>query len=131
MSGVVLLKKVPANNRPLPHIPHTEPVTVADKRYNTQRWRRVRRLVLQRDMYRCWITGCPRLANQCAHIISVEPGFPDSLFFGMHNLRASCRPHNMTQGVAPSSNGRRAKGCEDRWAWRCSTSGLVFAEIPR
>jgi 5-methylcytosine-specific restriction endonuclease McrA len=32
-------------------------MTVADKRYNSQRWRRVRRRVLQRDMYRCWITG--------------------------------------------------------------------------
>ena len=59
-------------------------MTVSDRRYNSQRWRRVRRLVLQRDMYRCWITGCPRLANQCDHIILVEPGFPDSLFFGMN-----------------------------------------------
>jgi hypothetical protein len=74
-------------------------VTVADKRYN-QRWRRVRRLVLQRDMYRCWITGFPPLDNQCDHIIPVEPGFPDSLVFGMHNLRASCRPHNTARGVA-------------------------------
>ena len=75
-------------------------MTVADKRYNTQHWWRVRRLVLQRDMYRCWIAGCPRLANQCDNIIPVEPGLPDSLFFGMHNLRASCRPHNTARGVA-------------------------------
>jgi 5-methylcytosine-specific restriction endonuclease McrA len=85
-------------------------MTVADKRYNTQRWRRVRRLVLQRDMYRCWIPGCPRLANQCDHIIPVEPGFPDSLFFGMHNLRASCRPHNTARGVAAKLERETSEG---------------------
>ena len=85
-------------------------MTVTDKRYNTQRWRRVRRLVLQRDMYRCWITGCPRLANQCDHIIAAEPGLTDSLFFGMHNLRASCRPHNTARGVAAKLERETSEG---------------------
>ena len=84
-------------------------MTVADERYNTQRWRRVRRLVLQRDFYRCWVARCPRLANQCDHIIPVEPSFPDSLFFGMDNLR-TCRPHNTARGVAAKLERETSEG---------------------
>jgi hypothetical protein len=34
------------------------------------------------------------------HIISVYPGMPDALFFGLSNLRAACRFHNSARGVA-------------------------------
>ena len=39
-----------------------------DKRYQAKRWRQTRLAVLKRDGYRCWVTGCYRLANVVDHI---------------------------------------------------------------
>jgi hypothetical protein len=39
-------------------------------------------------------------ANVADHIIPVHPGMPDALFFGLSNLRAACRDHNLARGFA-------------------------------
>ena len=30
-----------------------------------------------------------------------NPGMPDALFYGLHNLRAGCQGHNKARGFAP------------------------------
>ena len=69
-----------------------------ERRYGTTRWKRVRLSVLRRDAYRCWVDGGP--ASIADHIMPWYEGMPDSLFFGMDNLRASCKRHNTARGVA-------------------------------
>src|SRR5690349_13830625 len=69
-----------------------------DSRYHTERWRKVRKPVLARDAYRCWNPHCERYANVADHILPVYLGMPDAEFFGMHNLRASCRVDNIARG---------------------------------
>src|SRR5262245_4717145 len=71
-----------------------------DKRYKTPRWKRVRLAVLSRDNYTCWVAGCSRYAKVADHIIPVHQGMDDGTFYGQHNLRASCMPHNVARGVA-------------------------------
>src|SRR5215210_2683582 len=71
-----------------------------DKRYGSQRWKRIRRNVLVRDCWACWAPGCPVSATIADHIVEVYDGMPDSLFFDLSNLRASCRRHNWARGVA-------------------------------
>jgi len=73
-----------------------------DKRYKTPRWKRVRLSVLSRDNYTCWVTGCSRYAKVADHIIPVHRAMSDADFYGQHNLRASCMPHNVARGVADS-----------------------------
>jgi hypothetical protein len=46
------------------------------------------------------VAGCPRPPRLADHIISVYPGMPDELFFGMGNLRAGCYYHNNARGAA-------------------------------
>ena len=66
-----------------------------DRRYGTPRWKRTRRGVLVRDLWRCQVApGCLVTATVADHIVPVYDGMPDWQFFGMVNLRASCRHHN-------------------------------------
>ena len=57
------------------------------------RWRKVRRLVLERDNYLCQIRGprCTVKADQVDHIIPVEAG---GARYDPANLRASCEWDN-------------------------------------
>jgi 5-methylcytosine-specific restriction endonuclease McrA len=71
-----------------------------DKRYGTRRWKATRLRVLHRDLWSCFVPGCPVSASVADHIIPVYPEMPDSLFFDEMNLRASCKPHNTARGVA-------------------------------
>ena len=71
-----------------------------DKRYGSQRWKRIRRQVLARDLWRRWALECGVSASVADHIEPVYDGMPDSLFFDPSNLRASCRRHNWARGVA-------------------------------
>ncbi len=81
-----------------------------DRRYKSPRWRRIRLLVLARDGYRCYVLHCIAYANHCDHIKPVYGGMPDSEFYGMHNLRASCRHHNTARGVAARLERETAQG---------------------
>jgi len=75
-----------------------------DPRYRTRRWKRVRLRVLNRDGWACRIvTGCPSRATVADHIIPAFLGMADDLFFGVANLRAGCRPHNLARGFAASA----------------------------
>lgn len=71
-----------------------------DKRYKNRRWKATRLVVLNRDGWRCWVTSCPERANVADHIEPVYVGMSDALFYGTHNLRASCQRHNTARGVA-------------------------------
>jgi hypothetical protein len=87
-----------------------------DRRYKTQRWKRTRLRVLNRDLWICRIApGCPVRATVADHVIAVYPGMPDTLFFGMHNLRAGCQGHNKARGFAPEvSRGSETSGVVTR-----------------
>lgn len=81
--------------------PATDPALARDRRYGSARWRRVSKAVLRRDLYVCRIApGCSTRATVADHVIAVHPGMPDALFFGMDNLRAGCRDHNILRGKA-------------------------------
>jgi 5-methylcytosine-specific restriction endonuclease McrA len=76
--------------------------------YATARWRRLRRMVMERDGHRCTVEGCDRPADAVDHVVSLEDGgAPYSLL----NLRAICTFHNSSRvhvvklgqlGVSPS-----------------------------
>jgi hypothetical protein len=70
-----------------------------DRRYSSPKWKRVRLIVLDRDRH-CYVVNCPELANVADHILPVYPGMPDSEFYALTNLRASCKRHNTARGVA-------------------------------
>jgi hypothetical protein len=74
----------------------------SDRRYGSRRWRQTAKAVLRRDLYVCRIVeGCPVRASVADHVIPTYPGMPDSLFFGLGNLRAGCQGHNKARGFAP------------------------------
>jgi hypothetical protein len=61
--------------------------------YKARAWEPIRRMVLQRDNYRCQIRGrrCLGSANEVDHIVPVIAG---GALFDPANLRAACRPCN-------------------------------------
>lgn len=61
---------------------------------STTAWKKVRRLVLERDGYRCQIRGprCLTIATQADHIVLKSQGGTDH----PDNLRASCGPCNQS-----------------------------------
>src|SRR5688500_16729080 len=75
-------------------------MTDMDPRSKTARWKKQRLVVFARDMHRCWVVDCPNPGNVCDHIDPVYRGMPDSEFYGLHNLRGSCKRHNTARGVA-------------------------------
>jgi hypothetical protein len=84
---------------------------VTDRRYRTQRWKKARLRVLNRDGWMCQIVkGCDTRATVADHIIPVTPGMPDALFFSLTNLRAACRDHNLARGFAERLNSEPVTG---------------------
>lgn len=81
-------------------MPNKASSTRTDPRYRNARWLKVRRFVLSRDLYRCWVADCPRQGNVADHIEPVYVGMPDARFYDPANLRASCRLHNVARGFA-------------------------------
>ncbi len=87
------------------------PRGITDRRYRTQRWKRARLRVLNRDNWTCRVVeDCPARANVADHVIPVSPTMPDSLFFGLSNLRAACRDHNLARGFAERLSAEPVKG---------------------
>jgi 5-methylcytosine-specific restriction endonuclease McrA len=81
---------------------------VADRRYSTARWQRLRKAVLYRDGRRCRIGGprCVGIANSVHHVVPSSER-PD-LFWTESNLVASCGPCNYGAGRrVAADNGRR------------------------
>ena len=78
-------------------------------------WERVRRLVLERDGFRCRINGpkCETVANEADHIVPVDAG---GRRLDMTNLRAACKPCNA---------GRSARQ-KHREGWRRADTHIVL-----
>lgn len=81
-------------------LPHAGTARTRDRRYGSWRWRNTAKAVIARDRGVCRVVqGCPRKGRIADHIIPVFDGMPDSLFFGLDNLRASCFRHNTDRGI--------------------------------
>ena len=78
-------------------------------------WQRVRKLVLQRDGYRCRINGpkCETVANEADHIVPIDAG---GRRLDMNNLRAACKP----------CNAGRASRSKHREGWRRASTHIVL-----
>lgn len=63
---------------------------VADQRYRTADWRKLRAEVFARDGHRCTAPGCTSRAVIADHIVSPKNGGSDV----MSNLRSLCRAHD-------------------------------------
>ena len=81
-----------------------------DPRYDTLEWRRLRLVVIDRDLGLCQMRGpnCTRFATAVDHIIPVADG---GMFWQTSNLRAACRTCNSAAG-AELTNSRRASRFE-------------------
>jgi 5-methylcytosine-specific restriction enzyme A len=81
---------------------------VADRRYSTQAWQRLRLQVLARDGHACQIGGprCRGRANTVHHILpsSTHP----ELFWDPSNLQAACGACNFAGGAYLTAEKRRA-----------------------
>jgi 5-methylcytosine-specific restriction endonuclease McrA len=87
--------------------------TNTERRYYTKRWKDTRLIVLRRDAYRCWVDNCPEYANQCDHIEAASPSLPDTQFYALTNLRASCRKHNTARGISAMLDRDTAGGVKE------------------
>lgn len=72
---------------------------MSSKPQYTGPWRRIRKLVLERDGHRCRIQGpnCTGRADQVDHIVPVDHG---GAWFDLDNLRAACKACNVGAGNA-------------------------------
>jgi 5-methylcytosine-specific restriction endonuclease McrA len=80
---------------------------VADRRYRTAAWQRLRLQVLARDGYACRIQGprCRGSANSVHHVLpsSTHP----ELFWDPSNLQAACGTCNSSVGAYLTADNRR------------------------
>jgi hypothetical protein len=81
---------------------------MADRRYGSLRWKRLRLAVLNRDNYECQIRGprCRGTANSVHHRIPSSEA--PELFFDPENLEASCGACNSSGGAYLTRDNRRA-----------------------
>lgn len=82
------------------------------RRGSSRRWRRLRRVVLERDGYSCQLDGCGAYADHVDHVTPRIAGGSDAL----ENLRALCAFHNLSKGSRPEPGQRRQPPAE-RWSW--------------
>ena len=78
--------------------------------YSSPHWRQLRRAALQRDRYRCTVSGCPAPATHVDHIVT-RPRFaagPTPLD-RLDNLRSLCAEHDAQIKERPGST-RRGRG---------------------
>jgi len=70
---------------------------------NTQRWKRLRKTILERDSYECQIKGrvCQGVATSVDHIVPAALGGDDN----PDNLRAACKPCNSSLGHRARAGG--------------------------
>lgn len=77
----------------------------ADWRYQTPEWRRLRRLVLDRDhVCQMQLPGCTKWATAVDHVVPVADG---GAFFDLCNLRGACRGCNSRGGASIANRTRR------------------------
>lgn len=90
---------------------------------STRAWRRIRRLVLDRDGYRCRVPltdgrECGQYADCVDHVVDRADGGTDRL----DNLRAACTPCNLRRAAQRTnarrhSTGRRRVTTTKGWTW--------------
>jgi 5-methylcytosine-specific restriction endonuclease McrA len=82
-------------------------MAVADRRYGSLRWKRLRLAVLARDNYECRIRGprCRGAAGTVNHIVPVSQG---GAFFDPENLESACGACNYSAGAYLTRDNRRA-----------------------
>jgi hypothetical protein len=82
---------------------------MADRRYRTAAWQKLRRQVLARDGYLCQIRGarCTGLADTAHHILpsSTHP----QLFWDPANVQAACRACNFGDGAGVRADNRTSR----------------------
>jgi 5-methylcytosine-specific restriction endonuclease McrA len=86
---------------------------------DTARWRRIRKIVLERDHRECCYYGCGREATQVDHIHPVSLGGD---YYALDNLRAICAHHNASRG-----NGTRRRG-QGGSSWQAARTPAAFPE---
>ena len=70
-----------------------------DRRYGSVRWRRLAKsVVVAPGYFQCWRPDCYAPATCADHIEPTSRDMPDALFFSRHNLRPSCKRHNLERG---------------------------------
>jgi hypothetical protein len=81
--------------------------TVADRRYRTQAWQRLRLQVLARDAYVCQIRGarCTGVATTVDHLVPTSQ-WPEG-FWEPENLQAACTACNYGGGAQIAADNRR------------------------
>lgn len=89
------------------------------RKYNDAAWKRVRRVVLERDGYVCQVRGanCTGVADQVDHIVPLHAG---GSYLEPTNLRASCRRCNVARG-------NRARS---RDGWKTGKARIVLVVGP-
>ena len=85
----------------------------------SRRWARVRRVVLDRDGWRC--RACGRYGNEVDHVIPLERGGEP---FATENLQALCRTCHIEKTAA--ENSRAPTAAES--AWRALVQELTDAQ---
>jgi len=65
----------------------------SDRRYGSQRWRKLAKRIVKRDPW-CFARGCDNRSTHADHIQPTSPDMPDALFFSEWNLRGACYGHN-------------------------------------
>ena len=82
--------------------------------YGSTSWRRLRRVILRRDGYRCQKCGkAGRL--ECDHVIPVHKG---GAFWEPSNLQALCRPCHFAKSARENSRRKHALMPAHRQEWR-------------
>jgi 5-methylcytosine-specific restriction protein A len=77
-----------------------------DGRLSTRQWRRLRLLVLDRDLWLCQVNG-PGGKHHATEVDHIVPRGQGGDFWDPSNLRAACRPCNL--GRREPTGGRQAK----------------------
>lgn len=78
----------------------------SDPDLSSPAWKRLRRLILERDRDRCQIRGpkCSTVATEVDHIVARADG---GSMWDPRNLRAACRPCNSSSGADVGNRRRR------------------------
>lgn len=98
---------------------------MADPRYKTSRWKRLRQRILERDGHECQIQapGCEGRATEVDHVIpriQFDSEGRGDLFWEGDNLRAACKPCNVG----------RVQRHKSRDGWRSAETRILLIYGP-
>lgn len=100
---------------------------IRQKVYGRQRWKRVRRAVLDRDGWRC--SACGRAGRLEVHHVKRVSEEPDGAgWYDPDNLRVLCRSCHFAQHRPEKREAGRAHMSADRQEWRAVLDGITDRE---